>query len=285
MASANEVLWGMYDNGNNAIIAADGYHSATGMGIDASAMTHLHIDMWSLQACTNAINININDAPLNTLRLSHNGNGWQSFDIALSEFKEGDEGKKIDNVRWMKFNGIGPISGKMALDNVYFWAPATGMKTVAASSNNTTMGSAVVKQGEDEVTSVAENSEVSFIATPNEGYVFVNWTNLGVEVSTSATYVTTITENTTLVANFDYVRTAYCHTEVLTNDNKKLYLSVSQVGANTYQIRIDGSSEAKINGRNNFNFVVNHTTNYSNAVYDEGTGLGWLVSNEEMVTL
>ena len=280
VASANEVIWGMYDNGNNAIIAADGYHSADGKGVDASAMTHLHIDMWSLQPCTNAINICINDAALKTLRLSHGGSGWQSYDIALSDFQEGDAGKQIDNVRWMKFNGIGPISGKMALDNVYFWAPASGMKSVSASSNNATMGSAVVKQGDDEVTSVAENSEVSFIATANPGYVFVNWTNLGVEVSTEATYVTTITETTNLVANFDYVRTTYCHSEVLTDNDKTLYLSVSKVADNTYKIRIDGSVEARINGRNNFNFVINHTTNYSNAAYDEATGLGWKVSNE-----
>ena len=280
VASANEVIWGMYDNGNNAIIAADGYHSADGKGVDASAMTHLHIDMWSLQPCTNAINICINDAALKTLRLSHDGTGWNSYDIALSEFAEGDAGKQKDNVRWFKFNGIGPISGKMALDNVYFWAPASGMKSVSASSNNATMGSAVVKQGDDEVTSVAENSEVSFIATANPGYVFVNWTNLGVEVSTEATYVATITETTNLVANFDYVRTNYCRTEVLTNNGKKLYLSVSKVADNTYKIRIDGSAEARINGRNNFNFVVNHTTNYSNEVYDEITGLGWKVSNE-----
>ena len=280
IATANEVTWGMYDNGNNAIIAVDGYHSATGMGVDASAMTHLHLDIWSLQACNNCINININDAALKTLRLSHAGSGWQSYDIDLSEFQEGAEGKKIDNVRWMKFNGIGPISGKMALDNVYFWAPATNMKSVSASSNNTTMGSAVVKQGDDEVTMVEENTKATFIATANEGYVFVNWTNLGIVVSTSATYEPTITETTNLVANFDYIRTTYCRTAVLTNNNKTLYLSCSKVADDTYQIRIDGSDEAKINGRNNFNFVINNATNYSNEAYNPGTGQGWQVSNE-----
>ena len=280
VATANEVLWGMYDNGNNAIIAVDGYHSATGMGVDASAMTHLHLDIWSLQACNNCINININDAALKTLRLSHAGSGWQSYDIALSEFQEGDAGKQIDNVRWMKFNGIGPISGKMALDNVYFWAPASAMKAVSASSNNTTMGSAIVKQGEDEVTMVEENTKATFIATANEGYVFVNWTNLGTVVSTDATYEPTITETTNLVANFDYIRTTYCRTAVMTNNDKTLYLSCSKVADGTYQIRIDGSDEAKINGRNNFNFVINNATNYSNEAYNPATGQGWQVSNE-----
>jgi len=40
-------------------------------------------------------------------------------------------------------------------------------------------------------------------ATPASGYAFVNWTNsVGTPVSTSATYSFTITENTTLTANF-----------------------------------------------------------------------------------
>lgn len=266
IASANEVIWGMYDNGNNAIIAADGYHSATGMGIDASAMTHLHLDIWSLQACNNCINININDAALKTLRLSHAGSGWQSYDIDLSEFQEGAEGKKIDNVRWMKFNGIGPISGKMALDNVYFWAPASGMKSVSASSNNATMGSAVVKQGDDEVTSVAEGSEVSFIATANEGYVFVNWTNLGTVVSTNATYVTTITETTNLVANFDYIRTTYCQTLVQANNNdRQVYVTVRSTGEVSnekpvYRIEFTGVADNAITGIANFNVAINNVT-------------------------
>ena len=118
-----EVTWGMYDDGANAIIAQEAYRG-TGMGIDASAMEKLHIDIWSLQAFTDKFNININDAALKTLRLSHNGEGWQSYDIDLSEFAEGEAGKKIDNVRWMKFNGLSSITGKMALDNVYFYKEA-----------------------------------------------------------------------------------------------------------------------------------------------------------------
>lgn len=276
VASANEVTWGMYDNSANAIIAADGYHSATGMGVDASAMTYLHIDIWSLQTCTNAINICINDAALTSLRLSHNGQGWNSYDIALSDFNEGDEGKRIDNVRWFKFNGIGPISGKMALDNVYFWTPASGMKSVSASSNNTTMGSAVVKIGEDEVNSVADNTEVTFLATPNEGYVFVNWTKLGAEVSTEATYVTTITENTNLVANFDYIRTTYCHTAVQTSGNKKVYLTVGKGATDgTYQVKIYGSDELTITGINLANTAMN---NIKYSTYD-GTDVPLIVDN------
>lgn len=80
VAGANEVTWGMYDDGANAIIAQSEYRGS-GMGVDASAMEYLHIDIWSQQAGTNVINICINDAALTSLRLSHSGNGWQGYDI------------------------------------------------------------------------------------------------------------------------------------------------------------------------------------------------------------
>jgi hypothetical protein len=49
-------------------------------------------------------------------------------------------------------------------------------------------------------------SLASLVATPNPGWGFVNWTEGGTQVSTSATYSFTASANRTLVANFD---TAY----------------------------------------------------------------------------
>ena len=43
----------------------------------------------------------------------------------------------------------------------------------------------------------------TLVATPEVGYHFVNWTEGGVEVSTSATYEFMVTEDRTLVANFE----------------------------------------------------------------------------------
>ena len=50
---------------------------------------------------------------------------------------------------------------------------------------------------------VAKNSSVTVVATPADGYRFVNWTKEGVEVSTDATYTFTATEAIDLVANFE----------------------------------------------------------------------------------
>lgn len=47
-----------------------------------------------------------------------------------------------------------------------------------------------------------EGSSATLIATPNAGYVFSNWTEGGVSVSSSATYTFTVAGNRILVANF-----------------------------------------------------------------------------------
>ena len=49
------------------------------------------------------------------------------------------------------------------------------------------------------------NSTCELIATPQTGYNFVNWTENGTQVSTYATYSFTVTENSTLVANFEFL--------------------------------------------------------------------------------
>lgn len=145
----------------------------------------------------------------------------------------------------------------------YTYGTVCSGKSVSATVNNNTMGSAVAKVGDDEVTSVDENTEVTFIATSADPalYRFVNWTKGGVEVSTSATYPMTITETTNLVANFDYIRETYCHYEVHATggegNGKKLYLTIGSTGAGRYQIRFDGSAEAPLTGLQDAAYTIN----------------------------
>lgn len=51
----------------------------------------------------------------------------------------------------------------------------------------------------------AQGSIATVVATPNTGFVFVNWTDNGVSVSTSSSYTFTIAGNKALVANFKVV--------------------------------------------------------------------------------
>lgn len=133
---------------------------------------------------------------------------------------------------------------------------------VSAVSNDNTMGTAVVQKAGVDVTTVESGDEVTFIATvaDTEVYRFVNWTKGGVEVSTNATYVATITETTNLIANFEYIKYTYCHAEINSVQNKKLFLTLGSIGGGKYQIKIEGSAEAPLTGLNNANYTINWVT-------------------------
>ena len=147
---------------------------------------------------------------------------------------------------------------------VYGTENVSANKNVSATASPVAGGTVTVTAGGVEVTEVENGTEVTFAATPNEGFDFVNWTNGGVEVSTSATYVTEITASTALVANFEAHRTAYCSTPVTTNEGKTLYLTITNPSANTYKILLEGSEDNKIaSAYNNFNFVLSHINGVS----------------------
>ena len=172
-------------------------------------------------------------------------------------------------------------------DGYLYGTKCDGPKRVTVSINDAAMGTAKVN-GQDEVY-VDPDKEATFTATPNDGYVFVNWTKGNEVVSTSPTYTTTITSALSLVANFDYIRTIYCQQEVLTNAGRKVYLTVGQAPtAGKYQIKIEGSTEVKITGIFNTNVAMNnikftdkdgvtHDGNDVNLLHTNG---GWTFSDE-----
>ena len=209
----------------------------------------------------------------------HIGNLTHQKYLSIAELNNNDQARyvRFTTTKASTTNGWGMKMFEMEV----YGAEASTTKTVAASVQPAGTGSVTITAGGNPVEEVEAGTEVTFTAIPATGYDFVNWTQGGVVIpGAGASYTTTIDANTALVANFDVHRDVYCHTAVMTNNNKTLYLSCSKVADDTYQIRIDGSDEAKINGRNNFNFVINHATNYSNEVYNPGTGQGWQVSNE-----
>jgi hypothetical protein len=79
--------------------------------------------------------------------------------------------------------------------------------------------------------SVAIGSPVTLVAIPNANYAFVNWTENGNQVSTSASYSFTATQNRSLVANFASVpvaATAY----YTRGNNITLKIAISDLLAN-----------------------------------------------------
>ena len=77
-----------------------------------------------------------------------------------------------------------------------------------------------------------EGTEATLVATANEGYEFVNWTEGENVVSTEATYTFTVTKNVTLIANFQEKAPEYALEEVVEIAN--LTTETLTVGEATY---------------------------------------------------
>ena len=256
------VIWGMWNDGTDAIIAQSAYRAEGKMGIDASEMEYMHVDIWSLQPCS-AIWVNVNDEGPGALRLSHEGNGWQGFDIALSDITvSGDENKRINNVRWLKFRDFGSVTGKLAFDNVYFWKTSTGLKSVSATPNNAEYGSAsvVVKSTglAPEEGTVDAGTEVTFSATPNDGYVFVNWSN----GETRATFDAVVNSTMKLTAKFRALNHISCNEE-MTNGDYTAYVTYRKT-ANENEYEFIVRSAQTMTGFSNTNIGHLNGSNYFN---------------------
>lgn len=111
-------------------------------------------------------------------------------------------------------------------------------------------GSVSIKNGSSEVTSDTEveaNTSLTFTATPNEGYEFVNWTDASnTAVSTEATYTTTVTAAISLKANFK------AKTTVDPIESGVIYDFTNSVGTTT-----DGTSCTSTNG------IITFSSNFS----------------------
>lgn len=252
------VIWGMWNNEGDAIIAQSAYRAEGKMGIDASEMEYMHVDIWSLQPCS-AIWVNVNDEGPGALRLSHAGNGWQGFDIALSDITvSGDENKRVNNVRWLKFRDFGSVTGKLAFDNVYFWKTSTGLKSVSATPNNAEYGSAsvVVKSTglAPEGGTVVDGTEVTFSATPNDGYVFVDWSN----GETNATFDAEVNSNMNLTANFRALNHICCNEE-MTNGDYTVYVTYKKTANDNEYALIVRSAKEMVNFNNAYVGHINGT--------------------------
>lgn len=95
---------------------------------------------------------------------------------------------------------------------------------------------------------VEENTSLTFTATPNDGYEFVNWTDAtsNKEVSTNATYTTTVTAAISLRANFK------AKTPVDPTKSDVIYDFTTPVGTTTY-----GTSCTSTNG------IITFSSNFS----------------------
>ena len=105
------------------------------------------------------------------------------------------------------------------------------VKKYKVSATAGTGGSVSIANSSNEVTSgseVEENTSLTFTATPNSGYEFVNWTDASNNsVSIDATYTTTVTAAISLTANFK------AKTPVTPTEDEVIYNWGTSVGTTT----------------------------------------------------
>ena len=134
---------------------------------------------------------------------------------------------------------------------VFGTAAAAPTRSVSATPNNPTMGTATVKQNNADVTVVETGSEVTFNAVANDGYIFVNWSN-GEE---NATFNTTVDANMNLTANFRALGNIYCNTPVHSSNGEQehdAYVVMKRSNENEYKLIVRSSEELDNFGGTNF---------------------------------
>ncbi len=136
--------------GNNTLLYSGLNYQGTQLGsnLDASGMTHLHLDVWT----NNSSSLNvflISPGPVETpFALAVPTSGWASVDIPLSSFSPVD----LANIIQFKFEGNGDIY----LDNIYFYKPGSGGTVPTTAAPTPTFNAAnVISIFSDAYTNVA----------------------------------------------------------------------------------------------------------------------------------
>jgi len=142
---------------------------------------------------------------------------------------------------------------------------ASPTKFVSASVNDPLMGTATVKQNDVEVPEVTTGSTVTFSATPNDGYVFVNWSNGEV----NATFNAEVNANMNLTANFRALGNIYCNALVHSSNGGQehdAYVTMKRIAENEYQLVV--RAEYELGNFSNTEFRIKaldaeNTSNYN----------------------
>lgn len=137
--TSNVVIWGNNNDGDDAIIAAEGYNDGTNKGLDISSMEYFHFDLFIDANCVGGV-VLLNDDRLGEMGTVESGK-WVSIDMPLN----GLTSDKLNNVRWMKFDGFAGVK-MVFIDNVFAWKKASVAPTAI---ENATISSGVVKTVEN----------------------------------------------------------------------------------------------------------------------------------------
>ena len=129
-------------------------------GIDVSAMTKLHIDIWTPNV--SPIEVFLIAGGENSVTLNPTLSGWNSFDIDLTAYSS--QGRTLNNVIQFKFVKPGFIyqgeNNSVYFDNIYFWRPATSLPSPTIT--NFSIPSKVLGDADFTLTPPSSNSNGAF---------------------------------------------------------------------------------------------------------------------------
>ncbi|HRV02301.1 MAG TPA: hypothetical protein P5539_11470 [Mesotoga sp.] len=245
--------------GNRAYtVSKIGYENSTGsVNVDSDKSVNVSLAKKTYTLSTNAV-----------------GQGSVSKNPDKSTYAHGEivQLTAIPSTGWNFTGWSGDLSGSVNPANITMDSNKTIMATftikkytIAASANPPPGGS--VSGGGN----YTHGDTVNLVATPSEGYEFVNWTENGVQVSANAAYSFMATANRTLVANFrlkTYTITATAGTGGsinpagnvnVTHGLNQSFTITPDTGYDIEDVKVDGVSVGAVSSYTFNNVTASHT--------------------------
>jgi hypothetical protein len=151
--------------------------------INVLSMTKLHLDVWTPNSST--LDVLLIGGGENGVVVNPTMGEWTSFDIDMSNYA----GRTLNNIIQMMFRNTTPAGGKVYIDNIYYWRPATSLP--APTITNFTVPNKTIGDESFQLVAPTSNSNGAFTyaITGNTGVATIS----GNTVTILATGTTTIT--------------------------------------------------------------------------------------------
>ncbi len=168
--------------------------------VNASAMTKLHIDIWSSTCTAFDVYPIVPGQAEQKVTLTPTTAGWSSFDIDLTQYTI-----PLTNIMQMKFVAT-PSGTKVYLDNIYFWKPDTTPNITGFSVPSKLIGaapftlSAPSSNSSGAFTYTSSNTNVATIVGNTVTIVGVGSTTITATQAAAAPFITGFTSATLLVS-------------------------------------------------------------------------------------
>ena len=136
--------------------------------INVFSMTKLHLDVWTPNSST--LDVVLIGGGENGVVVNPTMGEWTSFDIDMSNYA----GRTLNNIIQMMFRNTTPAGGKVYIDNIYYWRPATALP--APTITNFILPAKTVGDGPFQLVAPTSNSTGAFTyaVTGNPGVASIS---------------------------------------------------------------------------------------------------------------